>query len=538
MSQSVVSASAQGATFLILLQVGSRALTFAVNQVLLRFLSPELLGVSAQLELFSISVLYFARESLRVAVQRQTHGTQAVVNLSYLAVFFGIPLIYGLALLWLSSELPNVPHFVDALSVYCLATFLELLTEPAFSAVQQKLLYKIRASAESSATVLRCFSTCGSAILASKYGIDIGVFPFAIGQLAYALALLAIYTYKMWPVAQKGRFSLFPKQIPSTNDTPVIFNHFSIPLLRLTGSLSVQSTLKYILTQGDSLLITRLASLADQGAFALASNYGGLVARMLFQPIEESSRNLFAKLCADTEPEPATRSGDQTRSLTKASRIMKMILRIYVILSLFAAILGPKVAPLLLSIVAGSKWANTSASEVLASYCSYIPFLAINGVTEAFVAAVATNKELYTQSLFMGVFFASFAGSAWYFISHLSWGASGVIAANKVNMGLRIVYNMWFIQRFFKQRNVSFSVFDCLPSNPVLLSAQFYSWALPFRPQWEWMMKYGVLGELASLGIVAASWAFVVLFFEEKYLTDCFHMLRSSEPAEPEVKDE
>jgi hypothetical protein len=147
MSQSVVSASAQGATFLILLQVGSRALTFAVNQLLLRFLSPELLGASAQLELFSISVLYFARESLRVAVQRQTHGTQAVVNLSYLAVFFGIPLIYGLALLWMSSAMPSVPHFVDALSVYCLATFIELLTEPAFSAVQQRLLYKIRASA-------------------------------------------------------------------------------------------------------------------------------------------------------------------------------------------------------------------------------------------------------------------------------------------------------------------------------------------------------------------------------------------------------
>ncbi|KAJ4347050.1 Oligosaccharide translocation protein rft1 [Didymosphaeria variabile] len=528
MSQSVISASAQGATFLILLQVGSRALTFAVNQILLRFLSPELLGASAQLELFSISVLYFARESLRVAVQRQTHGTQAVVNLSYLAVFFGIPLIYGLALLWLSSEIPNVPHFVDALSVYCLATFIELLTEPAFSAVQQKLLYRIRASAESTATVLRCFGTCGAAILASRYGVNIGVLPFAIGQLGYAVALLAIYTYKMWPVAQEGRFSIFPKQIQSTNETPVVFNHFSIPLLRLTGSLSVQSALKYILTQGDSLLMARLTSLTDQGAFTLASNYGGLVARMLFQPIEESSRNLFAKLCTDTEPAAAPRLAEQTQSLTKASKILKMIIRIYVLISLFAAILGPKVAPHLLFIVAGSKWANTSASEVLATYCRYIPFLAINGVTEAFVAAVATNKELYTQSLSMGLFFACFAGSAWYFISHLAWGASGVIAANSVNMGLRIVFNVWYIQRFFKQRDVSFSVFDCLPSNPVLLSAQFYSWVMQYRPRPEWLMQYGVFGELASLGVVGASWAFVVLFFEEKFLMECFNTLRPS----------
>ena len=531
MSQSVVSASAQGATFLILLQVGSRALTFAVNQVLLRFLSPELLGVSAQLELFSISVLYFARESLRVAVQRQTHGTQAVVNLSYLSVFLGIPLIYGLALLWLSSDIPNVPHFVNALGVYCLATFIELLTEPAFSAVQQRLLYKIRASAESTATLLRCLGTCGSAILASKYGIDIGVLPFAVGQLGYALALLAIYTFKTWPVAQKGNFSLLPKQIPATASAPVALNYFPLPLLRLTGSLSVQSALKYVLTQGDSLLITRLASLTDQGAFALASNYGGLLARMLFQPIEESSRTLFAKLCADVPP-------SQPTNLVKAAKILRIILRLYMLLSLFAVVLGPKMAPLLLELVAGRKWAHTSASAVLASYCFYIPFLALNGVTEAFVAATASTTQLHGQSLSMGAFFAAFAAAAWYFIVHLGWGAQGVIAANGVNMALRIVYNAWFISRFFARRGAQWSFWACLPSTPVLLSAQVYPWAARYRPRPEWLVRYGAVGELASLGVVGASWAFVVLLFEERFLAECWEMVRPGTGTGKEVQEE
>src|SRR3954470_10544401 len=74
MSTSALSASAKGATFLILLQVLSRAFTFIVNQVLLRYLSPELLGLSTQLELYSISVLFFSREHIRVAVQRQPHN--------------------------------------------------------------------------------------------------------------------------------------------------------------------------------------------------------------------------------------------------------------------------------------------------------------------------------------------------------------------------------------------------------------------------------------------------------------------------------
>ncbi|KAF2640216.1 Rft-1-domain-containing protein [Massarina eburnea CBS 473.64] len=545
MSNSILSASAKGATFLILLQVGSRALTFIVNQVLLRFLSPELLGVSAQLELFTISVLYFARESLRVALQRQAQGIQVVVNLSYLAVLFGVPLIYGLAIFWLRAETPNVPYFVDALSVYCLATFIELLSEPAFSAVQQKLLYKTRASAESKATLLRCFGTCGSAILASRYGLDIGVLPFAIGQLAYALALLSVYSWETWPVARANGFSLFPRPIVSTREAPTILNHFSIPLLRLTGSLTLQSSLKYVLTQGDSLLITSLASLADQGAYALASNYGGLIARMLFQPIEESSRNLFAKLCADIPPSASPQQNSTTseeekvhkQSILQASKILGTILHVYAIISLFAIALGPTLAPLLLSIVAGKRWSSTSASEVLATYCYYIPFLAMNGVTEAFVAAVATSKELYTQSLSMGMFFALFAGSAWFFIAQLEWGGSGVVAANTVNMGLRIVYNIWFIKNFFKQRRMEFKVRMALPGLLSLATLPIIPAVLKYKPLGEPFLRHGFIGELAYVGTVAVVLVGQVLVSERGFLMECYRMLRpETAPATPVKK--
>jgi hypothetical protein len=535
MSNSILSASAKGATFLIILQVASRALTFAVNQVLLRFLSPELLGVSARLELFSISVLYFARESLRVALQRQAHGTQAIVNLSYLAVFFGTPLAYLLALFVLRSDRPAVPYFVESLILYCLGTFIELLSEPSFSVVQQKLLYKVRASAESTATLLRCVGTCGSAIVASRAGLDIGVLPFAIGQLAYALSLLVVYTYNTWPVSRAEGFSLFPEKLPPTKGNPSVLGYFSIPLLRLTGSLTLQSTLKYILTQGDSLLITSLASLADQGAYALASNYGGLIARMLFQPIEESSRNMFAKLCANTETATAkheakdlNKSAEKKQNLAQASRVMATILHMYAIISLFAVTLGPTLAPLLLDIVAGKKWSATSAADVLSTYCYYIPFLAINGVTEAFVAAVATNKELYAQSKAMGVFFVIFAGSAWFFISQLKLGGSGVVLANTVNMGLRIVWNTWFINKFFGQRGSTFRLLETLPSLTSLAPGIIVPTLMRSRPGISFLEKFGVLGELVSMGAVGGIYVLHVLFFERGFLVQCYRMLRPS----------
>ena len=540
MSQSILSASAKGATFLILLQVASRALTFVVNQVLLRFLSPELLGVSAQLELFSISVLYFARESLRVALQRQAHGTQAVVNLSYLAVITGLPLTYALAHLWLRSDTPKVPYFVEALGLYCVATVIELLTEPFFSAVQQKLLYKIRASAESSATLLRCFGTCGSAILANYVGVDIGAMPFAFGQLAYALGLLVVYFTNMRSVARSEHFAVLPKQLSATKESTVTVRYFSTPLLRLTGSLTLQSALKYILTQGDSLLITTYTSLADQGAYALASNYGGLIARMLFQPIEESSRNMFAKLCASPKPRSKTekidgdqQSQEQKRNLTQAAKVLTIILRLYFIISLLATTLGPTLAPLLLSIIAGRKWSATNASNVLATYCYYIPFLAINGVTEGFVAAVATNKELYAQSISMGFFFAAFAGSAWVFLGQLQLGGSGVVLANTVNMALRIVWNSWFISKFFGLRNIHFGLLDALPSSTSIVPAAVVPTLMQLVPRFRFLARFGVLGELVSMGVVAGLYAVHVLFFERQFLIECYQMLRPARPAQP-----
>ncbi|KAF2115582.1 oligosaccharide translocation protein RFT1 [Lophiotrema nucula] len=539
MSNSVVSASAKGATFLILLQVGSRALTFGVNQVLLRFLSPELLGVSGQLELFSISVLYFARESLRVALQRQAHGTQAVVNLSYLAVFFGIPLIYGLAFWWIRGGVPDVPFFVDALSLYCLATFVELLTEPAFSAVQQKLLYKIRARAESTATVLRCFATCGSAIWASRAGIDIGVLPFAIGQLAYALTLFAVYIYKLQPVTTQSGFSLLLKPMPSTRENPTLLNYFSIPLLWLTVSLFFQSSLKYILTQGDSIIVAMYTSLAEQGAYNLASNYGGLIARMLFQPIEESSRNLFAKLCADRPREfdqtkhdggrdalKTDESVEYRKKLQQAAKILTTILHLYSILSIFATALGPKLAPMLLEIVAGKKWAHTGAGEVLAWYCWYIPFIAFNGVTEAFVAAVATSKQLIYQSVSMGVFFSIFAGSAWYFLHEKDHGGIGVVEANMVNMGLRIVWNVWFIKRFMSKAQVDANLRNALPNRFSCLMLLSAPKLLRWHPVPSLFAKFGKMEELVRTGSVGGLFALVVLLSERDFLVECYRLLR------------
>ncbi|KAG8623593.1 hypothetical protein KVT40_008569 [Elsinoe batatas] len=509
MSSSATSAAAKGATYLIALQISSRALTFLLNQILLRFLTPATLGRAVQLELYSISVLFFARESLRVAVQRvgstiaeaapdatksekdsttgkptessressqSSEAVQTVVNLSYLSLVLGIPLALllgyaswkGLSGTTAESSTPYIGH---AVFLYGLAAVVELASEPGFVAAQALLLFKVRAGAEAAATVVKTFSTVGSALFAHRRDLDIGVLPFAIGQLGFASTLLVYYAFKLTSQGRRDGFSLLPAFLssptpknsssPKLRQSEFLFSLLSLPLLHIATSLTIQSTLKYILTQGDSLLITALASLPDQGSYALASNYGGLIARMLFQPIEETSRNLFAKLCSappptsSSPPSPSSQTqppSSPSPSILRARQLLTMILKSYLLLSLPILTLGPSLAPTLLRLIAGPRWLALGAGEVLAAHAYYIPLLALNGILEAFVSATATNRELYTQSLFMGAWFLSFAGTAWVGVGRMGWGARGVVVANGVNMLGRIGWGSGFVGGWFGGR--------------------------------------------------------------------------------------
>lgn len=236
---SLISNSAQAAKFLILLQVSSRLLTFLVNQILLRFLSPVLLGISTQLEVLAISILYFSRESLRNALQRQSTGSEArkdnsgsvrkdvqtVINLSLLSVPLGIifSVVLGYAYIrTASSEVASQPYFEASVVVYAVATVVELLAEPGFAVGQLLMLYKVRAAAESSAAMARCFVTCAVTVWGVKSGKDIGVLPFAIGQLAWGLTIFAVYWIRIGAVAKKGGFSMGLHKVEEYDISPRI----------------------------------------------------------------------------------------------------------------------------------------------------------------------------------------------------------------------------------------------------------------------------------------------------------------------------
>lgn len=507
----------RGASLLILLQVFSRAVTFIANQLLLRFMTASLLGVSTQLEVYYLSVLFFARESLRVAIQRQgplssesssppgkdtkpkqgdddkqnarAQETQAVVNLGYVAIILGLAVAALLGWMYLGSipaaTLLSTPYLVPSVYIYALASVLELLSEPAFVVMQVRLQFGARASAEGVATFGKCAVTLAAAVWASRSGVELGVLPFALGQVAYGSGLLVTYTWYGTGLARSEGFSLLPRQLGKGKE--YILSYFYQPTLNLASSMMVQSFVKHILTQGDTFLVSALSTPTAQGVYALANNYGGLAARLVFQPVEESSRNYYSRLLSsDGEPAPSaekqtsekddgasSQGGPRpsTTALTQASENLTTLLRFYTFASVPLLALGPTAAPLVLSLIAGPRWTASGAGEALAAYVYYIPLLAINGLAEGFVASVATEAQVHLQSAWMTAFSVLFGVSGYVFLSVLDWGAVGLVWANGINMAGRIVWAVWFIKRYFAQRGARWEVTALLPNPLAVLAA-------------------------------------------------------------------
>ena len=59
---------------------------------------------------------------------------------------------------------------------------------------------------------------------------------------------------------------------------------------------------------------------------------------------------------------------------------------------LLAVSFGPAYTYMLLRLLYGLRWSETEAPRALATYCVYILLLAVNGILEAFVHAVAESR--------------------------------------------------------------------------------------------------------------------------------------------------
>ena len=399
---------------LVLLQVLTRGVNFALGAILARNLGPSWYGfANVNLQLVTSSALFLVKEGLRRACQRVYPGGGGAplahgVNLAWCAVPLTIlgGLVVGVsstrggsAVDSSAGDVPLMPPHEYAATVwmFCIAAVLEACAEPAWLYAQANDLIPRRVLAEGAALLLKAAATAWLVLACSRERVGVAS-AFGYAQLLYS----ALYTgllFVMMRAAASGQ--LLPRQAETVEaaqeakeakeakgakgaaaTAAVNAAGGFVWLPRTHRSAAVQycwqSVQKYALTEGERVVLVWLSPLAQQGVFALVTNLGSLVARLVLQPIEEIVFAHFSQCAAARRAEQGAAaaaaakagSGKQGAAEAEADSMtldVASLLRLHALLrgaTLFGGLFlafGPAYSWLLLRMLYGAAWSETEA---------------------------------------------------------------------------------------------------------------------------------------------------------------------------------
>lgn len=217
--EDLLSSTAKGASYLIMLQFISRMLTFSLNQIVLRHTSPDAFGIaSVNLELLASTILFISREGFRAVLTRSTKNQQQIINLAYIPTCLGLATTTFCCGYYLSTITSNesaiYPYYRTSVILYGLASFLELSVEPLFIFALNKMYFQLRVTVEGTAVILRCFVTFGLTLYGKK---EYSILSFAIAQFVYGLTMMLGY-FGYFVYKERSINTLLPRKIKDASE--------------------------------------------------------------------------------------------------------------------------------------------------------------------------------------------------------------------------------------------------------------------------------------------------------------------------------
>ena len=471
-----------------------RSISFIGTQYCIRtFHTPVTLGTNVQFELIMTAILFLSREGFRLAITNTTTNTTTTNSSSSSQLQLGgsgvalltIPVTFFMSILALACHLyycstttnnnqdgahhdNNIHHdsYQMAGALYCVAAFLEGCGEPVVLYTLQHLSVTEKASAEGIATIVKTITTIigmnpprfsilqplTTRSTGSLLPINDPLIVLGMAQIMYAITYCVvlygtIYRRGHWrqvvpPMALWRR--------PTNHHTSTTI-WWHTPTLRLVVLFTIQGILKFVLTEGDRIILSIVADNYNQGLYALGCAYGGLAARLLLQPLEETSRLLYSRL-ATTAATTKEKNGPKNSELSVLEVSYTVLVKMVLYIGLVFCCLGVNYTYVLLNVLAGRTWGNNpEAVGVLSGFCVYTAFLAWNGMTEAFVYGISQTAydigRLGIAHTATGGLFAVMAP-----VAVTRYGTIGLVTANCVTMLARTVFSLYFAARYFSHK--------------------------------------------------------------------------------------
>jgi oligosaccharide translocation protein RFT1 len=448
-----------------------RLLTFSLNSILLRYVSADVFGFAASdMEVLLSTILFLSREGFRIVSLRfpstlfstdfnssmrgrknessfVLEQQRYLINLAYIPAFIGVCMSVLAAILTIflhssesSSSLSDSTYHGTLL--FCLAACIEALSEPFYILTQSMLQYHIRSRNEIIAMLGKVITTFLSIVVFSLPA-PIG---FAFGQLVYSLVLLVGYFlgslsfFQRAGFFQRGGFSWivilpWPIRDKSASSLFALSTWIGMESSSLLFAFTMQSFIKHCLTEGDRILLTFISTRSERGMFALVQNYGSLIARVVFQPIEETTRGAVSKLSKD---------GDMKKEMKSSiSNIYLNMLKVVTTIGTTLLVLGPPFAYLGVKLLLGSQWANSQVPLALAAYCLYLLCMSFNGITEAVSFGLSSSRMIHQSTYILSISFGIYVLFA-YFLFHM-YSIPGLIIAGCLHMLARAFGSVYFL---------------------------------------------------------------------------------------------
>lgn len=204
-----------------------------------------------------------------------------------------------------------------------------------------------------------------------------------------------------------------------------------------------------MLTEGERYVmsVSPVLNFSQQATYDVVNNMGSLAARFIFRPIEDSSFFYFTQTIA----RDIDLKDQKEEKVKEASQVLKNICKFVTSIGLIGFVFGQAYAGTLLLLYGGHDFVSSEdflPVLLLRWHAFAIVLLAVNGITEGYMFATNSSKQIDKYNYYMAVFSVTFLVLS-YQLTKI-FGPVGFILANCCNMAFRISYSLSYIGKQYK----------------------------------------------------------------------------------------